>query len=136
MSEQATGTPRCIASSIGRPKPSPRVGNAKHDGRAPEGLEVAVVDVARDVQAVGDAELARALVEPLGPELRPPGEDERDVVRQQRQRLDEQRLVLVRPDRADAEHDAPVAEPETLAHGLRRRRGRCPAGAPRRGGRR
>ena len=61
MSEQATGTPRAIASSTGRPKPSPSEGSTKQSARRVETLELGVVEPAGEAHAVGDAELRGAL---------------------------------------------------------------------------
>ena len=143
--EHATGTPRAIASSTGRPKPSYSEGNTNAGGDRPQALELGRLEPARPADVVVEAELVRAPRSSLLVCGRVAGEHEhRTALDAMRERLEQRVEVLVRALGREAKQHGAVAEREARAHlGLaqrrrarrraepERRRRRCaPAGVP------
>ena len=138
-SEQATGTPRAIASRTGRPKPSESEGKTNAVGERVEAVEIGLVEPAgKRTSASVRARSARArssrscgVAVARHDQGRPP------LGVEPRERLEQPQQVLVRALGRDAEHDRPVAEIERRAQRrLGRGRRRRPLGRRRAGPRR
>ena len=115
MSEQATGTPRVMASRTGSPKPSPSVGNATQAARRQSASSSAsgTKSMNRTPRRRRARRRASGAPRRRSPDARP--------ARRRRPRVATVKLergapVLVRPLGADAEHEAPAAEGMLHSH--------------------
>ena len=109
-SEHATGTPRAIASSTGRPKPSKRVAVSEEVRGGVERLEPLRVDGAEQPHVVGHAALGRARAQRAGVGA-VAGEREHGarVRRDARGRRPARARFLCGRSERDAEHERPLA---------------------------
>ena len=112
--EQATGTPRAIASSTGRPKPSYSDGNTKARGDRPQALELRLREPPREAHVARPRRRPRPLAQLALVPGRVAGQHEHRpaLAADPRERVDQRGEVLVRALGRQAEQHAALAEVE------------------------